>query len=132
MSERWFDRWIAETGENPPPVVFGVLHDMAAARKPWEPRRYDDEYHRREWHRKQQEHRDSLVKWAERDVCRAVERALETSPHWPYTTEVADAVAAVRVARAWAPCGWYDAGDIDAFLASDLGLDDFLDAKAGL
>lgn len=126
---RWYDDWVAETGQNPPPVVFGVLHDMAAARKPWEPHSYDDECHRRECRRKQQEHRDDAVAWAERDVCRAVERALDSGVTW--SSEVADAVAAVRVARAWAPCGWFDTEDIDAFLASDLGLDDWIDARAG-
>ncbi len=130
MSERWFDRWIAETGQNPPPVAFSVLSDIAEARKPWEPLRYDDEYHRRKWHRKQQEGRDNAVKHAEYDVCRAVERALDAGATW--SPEVADAMAAVRVARAWASCGWYDADDIDAFLASGLGLDDWIDERVGL
>ena len=124
---RWYDRWVAETGENPPPVVFGVLHDMVAARAEWEPRGLDDAYHRREWRRKQQEHREQLVKLAERDVCLAVERALDAGATW--SPEVADAVAVVRLARAWAPLGWFNADDIDAFLVSDLSLDDWIDAR---
>lgn len=126
----WYDDWIAETGQNPPPVVFGVLSDMAEARKPWEPRQYDDKWHQREWSRKKQERRDNAVKHAERDVCRAVERAIDAGATW--SPEVADAVAAVRLARAWAPLGWCDADDIDAFLASGLGLDDWIDARSGL
>lgn len=126
---RWFDAWIAETGQNPPPVAFAILHDIAEAREPWDAHKYDDEYHRRERRRRQQEHRDNAVKSAERDVCRSVERALDSGATW--SPEVAEAVAAVRVARAWAPCGWFGADDIDAFLASDYGLDNWIDARAG-
>lgn len=125
-----YDDWIAGTGQNPPPVVFAVLGGIADARKPWEPRTYDDAWHHREWFRKQGKRRDDAVKWAERDVCRAVETAIDSGGTW--SSEVADAVAAVRVARAWASCGWFNADDIDAFLASDLGLDDWIDARASL
>lgn len=131
MGGSWFDDWRAETGQNPPPVAVTVLHNMKEARDGWQPTPYrNDAYHHRLWLRKQQAHRDNAVTGAERDVCRAVERALDSGVTW--SSEVADAVAAVRVARAWAPCGRFDAEDIDAFLASGLGLDGFLDARVGL